>query len=96
MFVFKRFSMLVFKRFYRRINENPVILEAVREIRLHLTKKANEHKNASAKKAFLGWSLNQAIGHLKSFESGAVNPNKAIVLNLKCSLTPEQYGPLPR
>lgn len=83
---------LTIRRCYRRW-ENPVIIDAVREIRLHLDKTVltqKKYDKESMQKGNLGFSISEAIGHLKSLKQDS-NPNKAIVLNVRCLLAPEQY-----
>lgn len=79
------------------LQANPVLKEAIREIRLNLAKAATKKlTDAGIKKKVpksspqYGFTLDEAIGHLKSFTQEK-NPEKALFLNAKCNLSLEQY-----
>lgn len=82
---------LIPKCYYRRPQEAKII-EKVRQIRLHL-RKVTEKRTGKVpvhQRNLVGYTLDEAIGHLKCFEQNAKNKKKSIVLAVQCKLASEQ------
>jgi hypothetical protein len=83
----------LFPRRYYKPPQDSMIIERVRQIRLHLQKVTEKRAGRTPvhHRNLVGYSLDEAIGHLKSFEQNAKNQKKSIVLAVQCKLAPEQY-----